>query len=149
MEDLIEDLTGDHVPDLKVILTFVVTALAGYQVFMMAVGYGKLRLPFLGPRAAAIAHRSAGDGIVAVTLLVGWLCNAYFGVGDGIEDARPGDHTRVVVHVVLGFLLFATLAVKIAVVRWWHRWNRYLPVLGISVFILFVSLWLTSVAPFL
>ena len=50
MEDIIENLTGGHVTEVRIVLTSIVTALALYQVFLMAVGYGKLKLPFLAPR---------------------------------------------------------------------------------------------------
>jgi hypothetical protein len=36
------------------------------------------------------------------------------------------------------------LALKIAVVRWWHGLGVMLPVLGISVWVLLALTWLTS-----
>jgi hypothetical protein len=41
------------------------------------------------------------------------------------------------------------LAVKIVVVRWWHRMGRYLPALGLSVFGLFTITWLASAGAYL
>lgn len=93
MEDLIHNVTGGHVTEVKIVLTSVVTALAGYQVFLMAVGYGKLRLPFLSGRAASFTHRAGGDMIVTITLFVGIVCLGYFGIDDGLEHARPGNES--------------------------------------------------------
>jgi Family of unknown function (DUF6529) len=74
MEDLVETLTRGNVTEVKVLLASVALALAGYQLFLIAVGYGKLRLPFLSPRPAARTHRAAGDSIVVVLLVVGAMC---------------------------------------------------------------------------
>ena len=74
MEDLVESITRGNVTQVKVVLASVVVALAVYQVLLMAVGYGKLRLPFLRPRAASVAHRAAGDTIVFVTVCVAVMC---------------------------------------------------------------------------
>ena len=149
MEDVIYDVTGGHITEVKIVLTSVVTALAFYQVFLMAVGYGKLRLPFLTGRAASFTHRATGDMIVTVTLFVGIMCLGYFGIEDGLEHARPGQTDVVSLHVVFSFLLVGALTVKIIVLRWWHRMGRYLPLLGLSVFALFVLTWLTSAGVYL
>lgn len=133
MEDFIENLTNGNVSEVKIVLTSVVTALALYQVVLMAVGYGKLKLPFITPRAASFTHRSSGDAIVAITVMVGVMCLGYFGMED---DA--------VVHVLLGWLLAGALALKIVVVRWWHSMSRFLPVIGSIVFALLVATWASS-----
>ena len=144
MDDLVEQIAAGRVSAVKVVLTSVVAALAFYQVFLMAVGYGKLRLRVLAARPASRTHRAVGDTVASVTLLVAFMCLAYFGVEDGYEHAAPGEHDRVVWHIAVGTLLVAVLAFKIAVLRWWHRFDRYLPVLGLSVFTLFVLTWITS-----
>lgn len=149
MDDLVRDLTGGHVTEVKIVLTSVVTALAFYQVFLMAVGYGKLKLPFLNPKAASFTHRASGDTILTVTLLVGLMCLAYFGIEDGIEHARPGQEATVTWHVILSFLLGGVLGLKIIVLRWWHSMSRFLPVLGLTVFALFVLTWITSAAAYI
>lgn len=89
VDSLIEDMTGGYVTEVKIVLTSIVAALAIYQAFMMAVGYGKLRLPFLTSRAASLAHRSVGDAIVPITLLIAAMCLGYFGIEDGLEHAPP------------------------------------------------------------
>lgn len=98
----------------------------------MAVGYGKLRLPFLRPRTASTAHRTIGDVVAPITALIGMMCVAYFGIADGIDHARDGQEGVVALHVVAGFALTAVLALKIVVVRRWHSLNRFLPVFGLS-----------------
>lgn len=149
MEDLVEQLTRGNVGAVKVVLTSVVSALAFYQVFLMAVGYGKVRLPWLKPKAASFTHRASGDVIVLLTLLVGFMCLAYFGIEDGIEHAAGGEEGRAAVHVVAGFALVGALALKVIVVRWWHALGRFLPAIGLSVFGLFVVTWVTSAADYL
>ena len=149
LDDWVRTLTGGYVTEVKIVLTSIVASLAVYQVFLMAVGYGKLRLPFLNSRAASMAHRTVGDTIVPITLLVGLMCLAYFEIQDGIEHARPGEQGRVLLHVIVGFLLIAAITFKIIVVRWWHRLGRYLPIFGLTVFALFVLTWLTSSAAYL
>ena len=66
VEDLIDSLTRGNPTEVKVVLASVVTALAVYQLVLIAVGYGKLRPPFLGARPASLAHRASGDAIVAI-----------------------------------------------------------------------------------
>ena len=129
MADFFVTITGDRVPEVKVVLTVVVLVLAAYQVVMMTVGYGKLKLPFLSPGAASFSHRSVGDAIVPMTLFVAFACLSYFGVANWFDEAF--------LHGVLGVLLAVVLGFKIAVVRRLHSLSRFLPVLGITVFILF------------
>lgn len=61
MDDLVDALTFGNVPQVK-------TALTIYQVAMMSVGYGKVRVPFLKPKAASLAHRSVGDAILPIAV---------------------------------------------------------------------------------
>lgn len=145
MDSLIEEITGGHVAEVKIVLTSIVAALAIYQAFLMAVGYGKVRMRFLGSRAASFTHRSVGDAIVPITLLISIMCLGYFGIEDGLEHAPP----PVALHMISGLLLLIVLAVKIAVVRWWHSMGRFLPALGISVLTLFLITWLSSAGVYL
>lgn len=149
MEDLIESLTNDHVTEVKIVLTTITAALAIYQVLLMAVGYGKIKLPFLSARAASVSHRSIGDTIVPITIFVGLACLSYFGIEDGIEHAREGQEGNVTAHVISSFALVAVIALKIVVVRWWHSMSRFLPVLGISVLALFLITWMTTAGAYL
>ena len=133
-----ESLTRGNVTEVKVVLASVILALGCYQLVLIAVGYGKLRLPFLEARPAASAHRAAGDAIVVMTALVALMCLSYF----GLED----DET---LHAAAGTALLGMLAFKIAVLRRWHRLGRFLPLLGMSVLALLALTWLTSAGAFL
>lgn len=66
MEDVVEVVTAGHVTAVKIVLASVLLALAVYQALLMAVGYGKLRPPFLTPASASAAHRMVGDAVVAL-----------------------------------------------------------------------------------
>jgi Ni,Fe-hydrogenase I cytochrome b subunit len=145
VEDFVEQLARGNVTEVKVVLASVVLALAVYQVFLMAVVYGKLRLPFLASRPASFTHRAAGDTIAVVTVIIAIMCLSYFGIEDGESD----EDTRAALHVVAGSSLLAVLTLKIVVVRWWHRMGKWLPALGLTVFLLFTLTWLTSAGDFL
>lgn len=144
MDDWVDELTRGNVSQVKTALATIVVVLALYQVFLMAVGYGKLNLPFLKGKAASMAHRAVGDSILLITVLVALMCIGYFEVGDGIEHARNEETTRATIHVFAGFTLIGVLALKVIVIRWWHWMGRFLPHLGITVFALFLITWITS-----
>jgi uncharacterized membrane protein YidH (DUF202 family) len=146
MEDLVDQLTRGNVPQVKTALASVVVALAIYQVCLMAVGYGRVRTRLLKPRAAAFAHRAVGDTIVVITLGVAFMCLTYFGVE---EHAADDEDARAALHVVAASLLLGVLALKIVVLRWWHRMDRYLPALGLTVFTLFAITWWSSASDYL
>ncbi len=120
------------------LLASVALALAVYQLVLIAVGYGKLRPPFLEARPAASAHRAVGDTIAVLLVVTAFMCVSYFGFED---DAT--------LHVIAGVSLLAILAIKIVVVRWWHSMGRLLPGLGISVWLLLALTWITSAGDFL
>jgi hypothetical protein len=138
VEDAIETLTRRNPTEVKVVLASVALALAIYQVVLIAVGYGRLRPPFLDAGPASRGHRFSGDSIVAITVVVAVMCVSLFGF-EGEELA----------HVIAASALLAVLAVKIAVVRRGGRMGRYLPVLGVAVLVLFGLTWLTSAGGFL
>jgi Family of unknown function (DUF6529) len=138
MEQLVEELTRGNVSQVKVVLASVAAALAVYQLVLIAVAYGKVRVAVLGSRAESWTHRASGDAIVVLIVLVGLACVAYY----GFED----DET---LHVVAGTALAVVLAIKVAVIRWWHGLGRLLPYLGIAVFVLLALTWLTSAGSYL
>jgi hypothetical protein len=105
MEDLVESLTRGNAAEVKVLLASVALALGLYQLVVIAVGYGKLRLPFLAPPPAFAAHRAVGDTIALLLVCTGVMCVSVFG--------------------------------------------RFLPLLGISVFVLLCVTWATSAGGFL
>lgn len=61
MEDLVESLTRGNVAEVKVLLASVALALGVYQLAVISVGYGKVRVPFLTAPPAFAAHRAVGD----------------------------------------------------------------------------------------
>jgi hypothetical protein len=138
MEQLVDTLTFGNVYEVKTALASVAIALAVYQLVLIAVGYGKLRPRFLGPPAASFTHRASGDVILVLIVVVALACLAHFGLGD---DGA--------VHAVTGAALLAMLALKVAVIRWWHGLGRFLPILGTCAFVLLALTWLTSAGRFL
>ncbi len=134
MEDVVETLTRGNVAEVKVLLASIAMTLAGYQLVMAAVGYGRLRVGSLRSGVAFQAHRAVGDAIALVMLIVGLLCLSVYGFDD---EAGA-------VHPIAGGALLAVLALKIAVVRRDFGLGRFLPVLGVSVFLLLAVTWTTS-----
>lgn len=138
MEDLIETLTRGNPTEVKVILASVALALAVYQLALISVGYGKVRPPFLAAWPATQTHRAVGDTIAVLLVVVAVMCVGYFGV--------EGDAT---LHAAAATALLTMLGLKILVIRRWHAMGRFLPALGISVWLLLALTWLTSAGDFL
>ena len=149
MDDLVEQITRGNVSGVKIVLATVVAVLSTYQVALMAVGYGKVRVPFLKPKPASFTHRALGDMILVITLFVAWMCITYFEITDGIEHAVDGETGRATVHVIAGSALVLLLVLKVVVVRWWHSVSRLLPVIGFGIFASFIVTWLTSAGDYL
>jgi Family of unknown function (DUF6529) len=124
-----------HATEVKVVLASVASALAVYQLVLAAIGYRKLRIIEAAP--AFMTHRASGDTIAALLVVVAVLCLSYFELEDGAF------------HAVTGFLLLVVLAVKVVVIRWWHSAGRFLPVLGITVFLLLVATWASTAGAYL
>ena len=139
MEDLIETVTRGNPTEVKVLLASVALALAVYQLVLISVGYGKVRPRFLAPRVASSAHRAVGDTIAVLLVVTAVMCVGYFGFEAERSDA----------HVPVALALLGVLAFKIAVVRWIPRLGFLLPLLGVSVLLLFVATWLTVAPPLL
>ena len=138
MEDLLEGLMRDNITEVKVVLASVALALAVYQLVLIAVGYGKVRPPFLGARPASTGHRTIGDVIALLLVVVGVTCVSVYGFDD--------DET---LHAIAGTALLAILTLKVAVVRRGLGLGRALPLLGISVFTLLAVTWASSAGEFL
>lgn len=138
MEELIESVTRGNPTEVKVVLASVALALGCYQLLLIAVGYGKLRVGFLGAPAASFSHRAVGDALAIVLVVVAVMCVALFGFED---DATA--------HVVCGSALIAVLAVKVTVVRASRGSSRALPPLGLAVCVLLGLTWATSAGQFL
>jgi Family of unknown function (DUF6529) len=124
-----------HTTEVKVVLASVATALAVYQLVLAAIGYRKLRIIEAAP--AFMTHRASGDTIAFLLIVVAVLCLSYFELEDGAF------------HAVTGFLLLVVLAVKVVVIRWWHSAGRFLPALGITVFLLLIATWASTAGAYL
>jgi Family of unknown function (DUF6529) len=124
-----------HATEVKVVLASVATALAVYQLVLAAIGYRKLRIIEAAP--AFMTHRASGDTIAFLLIVVAVLCLSYFELEDGAF------------HAVTGFLLLVVLAVKVVVIRWWHSAGRFLPALGITVFLLLIATWASTAGAYL
>ena len=126
------------VTGIKVVLASVATALAVYQLVLAAIGYRRLRpkVPEAGP--AMRAHRASGDTIAFLLVLVAVLCVTYLEIED---DAA--------FHAITGAALIGVLALKVVVIRWWHAASRFLPSLGVSVFVLLAVTWASSAGAWL
>lgn len=116
--------------EVKVVLTSVVAVLALYQLTMAAIGYGRLRPRAPEPGVAFLAHRAVGDVVAALLVVVVGLCLA------AGEDGGA--------HAVVGAVLVALLALKIAVVRRGLGLGRFLPWLGVGVASLLWATWALS-----
>jgi uncharacterized protein DUF6529 len=137
VENFVEELARGNVTEVKVMLTSVALALAVYQLVLISVAYQKVRPRVLEARPAGKAHRASGDAIVVLLVVVAVMCLSYFGLEEGAF------------HAVTGALLLSVLGLKIVVLRWWHAAGRFLPVLGISVFLLLAATWLSTAGSFL
>ena len=138
MEDVVETLTRGNVAEVKVLLASVALALGCYQLVLIAVGYGRLRVPFLAAPPAFAAHRAVGDTIALLLLCTGVMCVSVY----GFEDDK-------LVHAIAGSALLGVLALKVSVVRRDFGLGRFLPLLGLSVFALLGVTWMSSAGGFL
>ena len=133
----VQDLVRGNPTEVKVVLASVATALAVYQVVLAAIFYRNLRPAFPDAAPAAFTQRASGDTIAVLLIVVAIMCLSYF----ELEDSA--------FHAVTGFLLLVVLAIKVVVIRWWHAAGRFLPVLGISVFVLLAATWASTAGAFL
>jgi Na+-translocating ferredoxin:NAD+ oxidoreductase RnfD subunit len=139
VEEFVLDLTNGNVAEVKVILASAIAALAIYQLALAAVGYGKVRIPFLANPAALRAHRAIGDTIFALAIITGVMCLSVY----GFEDDGG-------IHAIAGAVVLGVLAVKTCIVRSDSlKIGRLLPPLGIAVFVLFMVTWASSAGDFL
>jgi hypothetical protein len=131
------DLVQGNPTEVKVVLASVATALAIYQLVLISVVYRKVRPSFLDAEPAAWTHRASGDTIGVLLIVVAVMCLSYFEFEDGG------------LHAVTGAALIGVLALKVVVIRWWHAASRFLPALGITVFVLLVTTWASTAGAFL
>jgi hypothetical protein len=135
VEDFVEHLTRGNPGSVKSVLASVVLALASYQVILAAIGYRKL--PIIDAKPAFFTHRASGDTIAVLLVLVALMCVGVFGFEDDYA-----------LHAVAGIAAVAVLALKVAVLRT-GAGGRFLPVLGITLFVALAVTWFTVTPDFL
>jgi hypothetical protein len=135
VEDLVENITRGNPGSVKAVLASVVLALATYQLILAAIGYRKL--PMIDAAPAFLTHRSSGDAIVVLFVLVAVACEAAFGFEDDYA-----------LHGWAGVGAAVVVALKVGVVRSGVG-SRALPYLGVTLFALLAVTWLTVTPDFL
>jgi hypothetical protein len=132
----VEDITRGNPGSVKAVLASVVLALATYQLILAAIGYRKLPT-IIAERTAFFTHRASGDMIATLLIIVALMCLGAFGLDDDYA-----------LHAAAGVGALAVLTIKVTVLRS-GRGGRYLPVLGLSLFLLIAVTWFTVTPDFL
>ena len=140
MVRFLNDITGNHLLLWKVILTTIVFALAGVQVFFAARLWNVSTFPPISSAAAARVHRSSGRVAVFLGAVVAFTCLA--------GPAGPLSPTRVLLHSIFGTLVFVILTVKFAVLKLLRSGGNALPYIGTALFLTFGGIWATTVADY-
>ncbi|MDH5715853.1 MAG: cytochrome c, partial [Candidatus Aminicenantes bacterium] len=87
-------------------------------------------------------HKGAGAVFLILLLVISYFCVRYWAVmGDQLS-------VRAVIHIVLSILLFIVLVLKISIVQFYKEFLRYVPVMGMIVFILAFTVFCTSAGYF-
>ena len=83
-------------------------------------------------------HKSSGFIFTGLLLLISFFCLKYWAiVGDQLS-------TRAVMHVVLSLALIIILILKLSIVQFYKRFLKFVPVMGIIVFVLSFMVFSTS-----
>lgn len=138
MEDLFDRLTQGNVTTVKTVLASAIMAVAVYQVLLMLVGFGKVRVRWLRSGSASFAHRAIGDATLLIAFFVALLCLTYFDLDDG------DDQTRLLIHAIAGSVTLGLFVLKVIVVQWGTTSRRFLPVVGSALFASLAVTWFTS-----
>ena len=87
-------------------------------------------------------HKGAGAVFLILFLVISYICMRYWAVmGDQLS-------VRAVIHAVLSILLIIVLVLKISIVQFYKEFLRYVPVMGMIVFILAFTVFCTSAGYF-
>jgi len=133
-------ITGNHLLAWKVVAATVVFMLAGVQVMLAARVWTATTFPPISTTTAARLHRVTGRVALTLAVLVAFSCL--------VGPAGPLSPARVALHSVFGTLLFVLLALKFAALKLMRSGERFVPILGVSLFLAFAAIWATSVADY-
>lgn len=87
-------------------------------------------------------HKGAGFVFTVLYFVISYFCVKYWAmVGDQLS-------VRAVFHGVLAILLFIVLALKVSIIQFYKEFMRYVPVMGMCVFILAFAVFCTSAGYF-
>ena len=136
----LNDVTGGELLLWKVIATTIVLALSGVQVALAARFWGKSAFPAISEKSAVRLHRWNGRVALLLAMVVALSCIA--------GPAGPTSPTRVVLHSVFGTAVFVVLALKFMLIKVLRSGDRYLPLVGSTLFLVFLAIWATSVADY-
>jgi cytochrome c2 len=83
-------------------------------------------------------HKSSGFVFTGLLLVISYFCLKYWAmVGDQLS-------TRAVMHIVLSLALIIILILKLSIVRFYKQFLKFVPVMGIIVFVLSFMVFSTS-----
>jgi hypothetical protein len=136
----LNDATGGHLLAWKVVVATVVFALAGLQVLTAARFWTNAAFVGISSGLAVRIHRVSGRAALILAVAVGLACL--------VGPAGPVSPTRVLLHSIFGTLLFGVLAFKFGLLKMVRRGERYIPIAGITLFLIFGAIWATSVADY-
>ena len=122
--------------DMKIWFTRAAAVLACFQLLSGLRIYGRIRVPHRVPGWFGLAHRCSGGLAVLLAVPVGFDCVAAFGLHIG--------SARVVLHSVIGFVLFGAFAAKVVAVQRRRRPSWLIPAAGVTLFLALALLWVTS-----
>ncbi len=122
---------------LKSALASVMIACAVIQVLTMFELMGRER-PRGNPRVLAWIHRGSGYGFLTLLVTISVFC-----VKDFVTSTAEVS-TRGLFHSVLALSVILILAIKLGVLRRYHLFDKFLPLLGSSVFVLSVVVYSLS-----
>lgn len=122
---------------LKSALASLMIACALIQILSMFELMGRER-PKGNPKVLAWLHRGSGYGFLALLIVISVFC-----VKDFVTSSAEVS-TRGLFHSVLALMVILILAIKLGVLRRYHLFDRFLPLLGGSVFVLSVLVYSLS-----
>jgi hypothetical protein len=137
----LNDITGGQLLLWKVVLASIVFAQTGLQVFLAARLWGVSTVPPVPVTTASRAHRLNGRATLVLAVLVAISCLG--------GPAGPTSPTRVLLHSVVGSLVFLLLAAKYGVLKLVPGGGRFLPWIGSGLFVTFGLIWASSVGDYI